>query len=493
MRFRIGYFGLVVGPLLWGSCVAALWQGRAGEDEGTSQRQSAEERTISFYRSPQPNYSIVQSALDSAQFVLRRCLVLCECGGLRANSSFVDPTGRPMDWHDFGPLEGPGWAANAVGGAWELYRLGRWLDQPTWQKAALDVLDHVLKHGFLRDDGFIWPYRNLRTNDFCLNYTHTNTWFCPGSLARVAWQMLLFADDLPEGDERTELLRRAALRFSRWLDHHLESVPNGWYPRRATPDGRVYRKSPTGGEDPFWQSSADGLFIVLLQTELTVRGLADYRDTIREKVRVFIDQGGIYGSINHDTYDAHENVAYAVAFRTLLRAGTLLGDREVVEFAFRSLEGLDRFKMCEDRNGVATRGLLYMEDSWDTAYLWENAEAALAYFEAAVHLRGTQPRAALSYELDGLTILRACALHHYGPYGFLTEGVDWNNHVGQQHHIGGAEFGAIRYTEPFLNNLHIVEPTLYYVERLARRVPFGSRVLLVDPDGVLLGAKLRGR
>jgi hypothetical protein len=32
--------------------------------------------------------------------------------------------------------------------------------------------------------------------------------------------------------------------------------------------------------------------------------------------------------------------------------------------------------------------------------------------------------------------------------------------VGKQHHFDGAEYGDIKYTEPFLNNLHIVEPTL---------------------------------
>ncbi len=42
--------------------------------------------------------------------------------------------------------------------------------------------------------------------------------------------------------------------------------------------------------------------------------------------------------------------------------------------------------------------------------------------------------------------------------------MDWNNHVGQQHHFDNAEFGAIKYTEPFLNNLHIVEPTLLAVK-----------------------------
>ncbi len=61
---------------------------------------------------------------------------------------------------------------------------------------------------------------------------------------------------------------------------------------------------------------------------------------------------------------------------------------------------------------------------------------------------------------DGLTILRAIAKHHQRDTGFLTEGVDWNNHVGKQHHFDEAEYGDIKYTEPLLNNLHIVEPTL---------------------------------
>ena len=60
------------------------------------------------------------------------------------------------------------------------------------------------------------------------------------------------------------------------------------------------------------------------------------------------------------------------------------------------LAGLDQFKMPDDRNGVATKGLLYMEKSWDTAYLWENAEAALAYFEAAVGPRDAIRSAAAS-------------------------------------------------------------------------------------------------
>jgi hypothetical protein len=46
--------------------------------------------------------------------------------------------------------------------------------------------------------------------------------------------------------------------------------------------------------------------------------------------------------------------------------------------------------------------------------------------------------------------------------------VDWNSHVGAGHHIDRAKFGDIKYTEPFLNNQHITEPTLYYLEKRHR-------------------------
>ena len=101
--------------------------------------------------------------------------------------------------------------------------------------------------------------------------------------------------------------------------------------------------------------------------------------------------------------------------------------------------------------------------------MWENAEAALACFEACADLRQTDSVKSRECEQNGLTILRAIARHHHGPHGFLTEGVDWNDHVGQRHHIAQAKYGAIQYTEPFLNNQHIAEPTLFYLRNLARR------------------------
>ncbi len=439
------------------SCLIALTLSVSGQTD-------ADLSTRAFYLPENPDYTITDSVVDSIRFTLTKTLKRDERGHLVSISSFVDPEGRVMGWHDFGNLEGPGWAANAVGGAYEIYTFGGYLKKPDWQKQALDVLDHVLEGGFIDEKtGFIRGYRETTTGKFFLNYTHNSKWFCPGSMAKVAFQLLIFADELGE-DPRAARMRTIAVRCARWIDLNVEPVPNGWFPRRTTPEGKIYRKSPTGGDDPFWQTSADGLFILQLQAALTERKLVDYRGALRQKSDVFLRAGGIFGSINHDTYDPHENVAYSVAFRTLLPVSRLLDEETVRRFAYeKCLAGLDQFKMCEDRNGVATRGLLFMEKSWDTSYLWENAEAALAYFEAALDTRRKDAAKARDYELDGLTILRAAAKHHYGPHGFLTEGVDWNNHVGQKHHIDQQRFGAIQYTEPFLNNQHIAEPTLYWL------------------------------
>lgn len=436
-----------------------------------------------FYVPADPHYSIVDSVRDSLRFTLQRTLRRDERGHLVSVSSFVDPDGAVMGWHDFGNLEGPGWAANAVGGAYEIYLWGRFLGDRPQQDQALAILDHVLEAGFLDRSGLIRGYRDTVSGQFYLNYKHNSDWFCPGSMAKIGFQMLLFADEIPD-DPRADRLRQAAVNCAAWLDEHLPAVPGGWFPRRVTPTGEVYRRSADGGEDPLWQSSADGLFILQLQAALTARGLADYRRALAAKTAVFIQAGGIFGSLNHDTYDPRENVAYSVAFRTLRLVSQVLQDEAIGRFAHETcLAGLDRFKLNEDRNGVATRGLLYMEDSWDTAYLWENAEAALAYFEAAADTRRTDPARSRQHELDGLVILRAIARHHVGPHGFLTEGVDWNNHVEQRHHVDGAPFAAIKYTEPFLNNQHIAEPTLVYLRTLASSHVQDQATVYLDLEG----------
>lgn len=449
----------------------------AGQEESDPSRPA-------FYLPENPRYTIVDSMIDSVRFTLTKTLKSCDKGHLASISSFVDPEGNIMEWHDFGNLEGPGWAANAVGGAYEIYALGDLLGKSEWKKKALEILDHVLDHGFIDyETGFLHGYRETTTNRLCLNYKHNSDWFCPGSMAKVAYQLLIFAHRLKE-DSRAPRMRGVASRCAAWIEKNVQPVPNGWYPRRCKPGGEVYKRTPEGGNDYYWQTSADGLFILQLQSALTERGLADYKTRIGEKAKVFLDANGIFGSINHDTYDANESVAYAVAFRTLLAASEVLDDAKIRRFAYdRCLEGLQRFKMHEDRNGVKTNGLLYMENTWDTAYLWENAEAALAYFEAAVEIGKRDPQRSRRYESDGLTILRSISKHHHGPHGFLTEGVDWNNHVSQKHHVGQAYYGDIRYTEPFLNNQHIVEPTLYYLWHLATVTSSESFVDWRDLEG----------
>jgi hypothetical protein len=415
-----------------------------------------EDIASAFYLPEDPKYTILDSARDSVRFA-EGTLVPFD-GKLACKSSFVDQAGEIMGWHDFGNLEGPGWAANAVGGAYEIYMFARHNRDPALAKKAILLLDHVLEDGFINyKTGFITGYCDTAKNEFCLNYQHKSNWFCPGSMAKIAYQLLIFGD-LLEG-ERKNKMRQAAVKCATWIDANVKPTSNGWYPRRCKPTGEHYPQNAYGDSDILFEKSADGLFIIQLYTGLTQRGLADYKDQIKEKLGAFIKAGGIFGSINHDTYDEHENVAYSVAFRVLREAAKLLGDDTIRNFAYdKCLAGLDKFKMTEDRNGVRTKGLLYMEKSWDTAYLWENAEAALAYFEAYIDTNNE------SYLADGLTILRAIAKHHHGRHGFLTEGVDWNNHVGKQHHFDEAEFGDIKYTEPLLNNLHIVEPTLFVIK-----------------------------
>lgn len=414
-----------------------------------------------FYLPEDPDYTIVDSARDSARFA-HYCLEPAEHSRWRAQSSFVDPNGRPIRTYDLGTLEGPGWAANAVGGARLLYGWGRYDENHLLQKVALCLLDHVLEDGFLEPDGFIRSYRDTVANRFCLNYKHNSDWFCPGAMAQIALQMLLFSDELPASDPRVVRLRDYAPRTGDWLMRHL-STPTGWYPRRCRPDGAPYPLDAEGKPDPLADASGDGLYIVWLLLELTERGLGNYAETVRANLETIIEREGIYGSINHDTCDADENVARAVTYRLFRRAARFFRDPGFGAFGLENaLAGLKRFQMTNDRNGVKTKGLLWMEDSWNTAYLWENAEIAHAYLES---YEDTRIKDLLC---SGVTILRAIArIHkdHAEPHGFLTEGVEWNNHIHQEHHLDNAEFGAIRYTEPLLNNLHHVGPTLYYLER----------------------------
>lgn len=62
--------------------------------------------------------------------------------------------------------------------------------------------------------------------------------------------------------------------------------------------------------------------------------------------------------------------------------------------------------------------------------------------------------------------------------------------TGRQHHIAGEKYGAIKYTEPFLNNQHIVEPTLYHLTRCATVSTESDRRVYRDHEGNVL-ARIR--
>jgi len=402
---------------------------------------------------------IFASAQSSVHFALS-CL---EPYGehLRLKSSFVTPEGEPVHWHEFGDLEGPGWASNTVGGALLLYRWGRFLKDAKIQEWALQLLDHILEDGFIQDStGFIHPYYDIADKRFCLNYQHNNRWLCPGSLAKIGTQLIEFAGELGT-NTRANKMYHVASDLGQWLDQRIQPLPNGWLPRRVDGEGKGYPWTPEGGNDPIYSASADGLYLLQLWTLLSTKSLADYRSRIIALGNSYIQSGGYFGSINHDTYDFHESVAYATAFRILLQSGTALSMPEWVDFAYsKALAGLGIFQMVNDRNGLPTKNLLWMEKSWNTAYLWENAEASTAMLEAWID-RGDRLNL-----IRGNDILKAIALHHHGNFGFLTEGVDWDNRVSRRHHINHELYEDIRYTEPLLNNLHLVEPTLLLLERM---------------------------
>lgn len=131
-------------------------------------------------------------------------------------------------------------------------------------------------------------------------------------------------------------------------------------------------------------------------------------------------------------------------------------------------------------------GLGGQDKFWQTSadgLFFVHLQAALACFEAAMEVRATDPVRSREHELDGLVILRACAEHHHGVYGFLTEGVDWNDHVGQKHHIKQAKYGAIRYAEPFLYNQHFTEPKLFYLIHCWRKQPADTATDWLDVEG----------
>ena len=423
-----------------------------------------------FYLPEDPDYTIVDSALDSIRFV-RAMSEPDSDGKLYCRSVDASPDGLVRYRDRF--MEGVGYCADSVFGAHYLVRFGRATSSAELEAMGWSVLDHALSGGFFDDhDVPVRLYRDTETGRYLDNLEGRDEYLEHGHIARVGHQLLLVAK-LDHDARRARRSLEAASRVAAWIDAS-QRCSNGWFPRRSRPDGTVFLDAvdalgPTDlaamrYPDPLGDCSGGGSMALHFLAAATSAGICDATDSVREAARAFVDAGGHFGSVNTDTEDRAENASFALGFQAMLAAADLLGDAEFADFAFEScLAGLERFELTRDLNGCATKGLLYMEDSWNAACTWEVAICAAAYLDA--HSR--RPRR--EYVLKALTMLRGLARHHHGDLGFLTEAVDWDGHSVKTRHFGGASRGDIATTHPFLNNLHLLEPTVLFLETGAIR------------------------
>ena len=423
-----------------------------------------------FYLPEDPDYTIVDSALDSIRFV-RAMSEPDPDGKLYCRSVDASPDGLVRYRDRF--MEGVGYCADSVFGAHYLVRFGRATSSAELEAMGWSVLDHALSGGFFDDhDVPVRLYRDTETGRYLDNLEGRDEYLEHGHIARVGHQLLLVAK-LDHDARRAHRSLEAASRVAAWIDAS-QRCSNGWFPRRSQPDGTVFLDAvdalgPTDlaamrYPDPLGDCSGGGSMALHFLAAATSAGICDATDSVREAARACVDAGGHFGSVNTDTEDRAENVSFALGFQAMLAAADLLGDAEFADFAFEScLAGLERFELTRDLNGCATKGLLYMEDSWNAACTWEVAVCAAAYLDA--HSR--RPRR--EYVLKALTMLRGLARHHHGDLGFLTEAVDWDGHSVKTRHFGGASRGDIATTHPFLNNLHLLEPTVLFLETGAIR------------------------
>jgi len=438
-----------------------------------------------FYLPERSDYTVVDSAMDSVRFL--RHISQHDADGLLFCAS-VDavPSGELARYRGR-LMEGTGYCADSVFGARMLVRAGRVLGRPELEAMGWSYLDHAVGTGFFDDpDVPVMLYRDVETGAMLHNLEARPDYVELGHVARVAYQMLELSR-LDDDGRRVARARQVAQRTAEWV-LAAERCANGWLPRRVTPSGGVYPFAPDSfgpmdlstlsAPDPISDRSGAGCLALELLCAVTREGIVDATAEIRSLVDGFVDAGGYFGSTNTDTEDHAENVSYALAFQALTAAADLLDDHSVREFAYREcLAPLARFELCRDFNGVETKGLLLMESAWNAACTWETAEAAQAYLQAY------GDRGAREHLHKGLTILRAMAKHHHGDLGFLTEAVDWDGHSTAERHFPGERYGDIATTHPFLNNLHVLQPTVTLLERFAIEADDGGGPAWYDPEG----------
>jgi hypothetical protein len=440
---------------------------------------------FAFYLPEDSANTIVDSALASVRF-LRHVSEHDDAGRLFCRSIDATPDGSLVRYRGR-LMDGVGYCADSIYGAHMLVRLGRILGRPEFEEMGWSYLDHALHAGYFDDPTLpIRMYRDVETGALIDNVESNDAYLELGHMARVGTHLLRIAA-LDDDGARADRCRTIAGRTATWVIG-TERCENGWFARRCARDGTVFPYATNAfgpidldafdARDPVYDRSGAGILAMQLLAAVTAAGVHDAGAALERCVAAFVDAGGFFGSTNTDTEDLEENVSYALAFQTLMEASDVLSDPALRGFAYEHcLAPLARFELTRDLNGIATKGLLYMEDSWNAACTWEMAEAAQAYLVAYAD---TRQRA---HVLKALTILRGMAMHHHGALGFLTEAVDWDGHSTAERHFPGERYGDIITTHPFLNNLHILQPTVTYLEAHALRFPLDDGEALYDLEG----------
>jgi hypothetical protein len=394
-----------------------------------------------IYLPEDPDYTLVDSVRDSVRFA-HYCLEPASHGRWLVPSSVVRSDGSPADGHPLCGLERQGGEANALGGALILYRWAGFDQNHILEKVALGLLDHMLDDGFLCAKGVPYLFRDTSTGEFFLNDERDNDWYPPSDMARIALQLLWWADALGEGDRRPDRLRAEAGRIGELLAG--ESWNDSW------PAARRHMTGKSSGD-----AGAEGLYLAWLLMELEARGLAATSERARELIESFLRRGGIYawGLSNANAPDS--TIGRALAMRVLRRAADRFRDPSCAEFALdQILPTLESRLIREDLRGLPTTGLVASDAAGVNALMADAAECSLACQEAA---DSTGDR---DHLCEGVTILRAVArLHHRTaePHGFLAAGLDLESNTSQ------CPVGE--YTTPLYSNLLHVEAALVYLTR----------------------------
>lgn len=418
-----------------------------------------------FYMPQDGACSLLASALDAARYTVA-ATAPSEIGA-NALSFLTDVEGKPTRAGGR-LLQGIGYCADAPFGAVTLFALGRNTGRPEFTRTAAAIALHAVHAGYLFDPDIpVRLYRDAETHEFFDQIEARSSFFDVGHMAKTIENLVKLIPQL-DADGR-EIVTGAARRF---VDFVLRSArtSTGWLPRRIGHDmsAHTFARMAPGEiitqprEDTVAETSGAGILTLSCMLELDRTGLAGMRAFLHEACDAFVDNGGYFGSINTDTEDPEESVSVALAVQTLLDAAAHLGVTRYRDFALEEcLPRLHRFHMAEDRNGQPTRGLLRLSDSYSSACLWECSEAALAYFRAG------RERGSVADILAGVSVLRGIARNHHGPLGFLPSELDWDGRMPPERHLMHSRYGARSVTHPYMNNLHVVTSTLFYLENLA--------------------------